>query len=153
MSLERVSLVEYACMPNMKSLSLSLTVQKLWPRLKLFTTESQTDLQSQTDRQNKNQMRRIPFRGHKKVIFASFMAAPPFRTEWWTKQVIRGWTPSKISRSACGSCISYNTFLPNHNPMAYCVIWNCTRSMVSSSSHDMHRSPYLWRETDEINVF
>ena len=36
-SFERVSFVEYACMK-----SLSLTVQKLWPRLKFFLPQSQT---------------------------------------------------------------------------------------------------------------
>ena len=33
--------ISWVCMPHMKSLS--LTVWKLWPRLKFFTTESQTD--------------------------------------------------------------------------------------------------------------
>ena len=49
-SFERVSLVEYTCQIYMKSLS--LTVKKLWSRLKLFchrVIESQTDRQEKKD--------------------------------------------------------------------------------------------------------
>ena len=46
-------------MPYMKSLS--LMVQKLWPRLKFFATEPQTD-------RTKTRCPRISFRGHKNLM-------------------------------------------------------------------------------------
>ena len=58
------SLIIWVYMPNRKSLS--HTVQKLWPRMKCFATESQTDWI--TDGQDKNYMPRIPFPGIKSSI-------------------------------------------------------------------------------------
>ena len=51
-------------MPNIKLKSLSLMVQKLWPRLKSFATESQTD-------RTKTRCPPIPFTGHKNCIHLS----------------------------------------------------------------------------------
>ena len=47
-------LMTWVCMPNMRSLS--LLVQKLWPRLEFYFT---------TDRQINIKILRIPFRGHR----------------------------------------------------------------------------------------
>ena len=51
---EGISLAELVFMPNMKSLSLK--VQKIWPRLKFFFA---------TDRHTDRAKTRCPFRGHK----------------------------------------------------------------------------------------
>ena len=50
--------ISWVYMPNRKSLS--LMVQKLWPRLKFFATELQTD-------RTKTRCPRIPFKGHKNM--------------------------------------------------------------------------------------
>ena len=60
-------------MLNMKSLS--LTVQKLWPRLKFFWPQSHR----QTER-TKTRCPRIPFQGHKNINEVAIITEPIVKT-------------------------------------------------------------------------